>query len=68
MNDRAIIQSFEKSWAQRLVIVGLAMVVGGLLIWVGVGFRGRHIARSAAALTPVTLPTSPTTTTLPPAR
>ena len=60
MNDRAIIQSFEKSWAQRLAIVGLAVVVAALLIWVGVGFRGRHIARNAAALTPVTLPTSPT--------
>ena len=61
MNDRAIIRSFEKGWGQRLGIMALAVIVGAVLVIVGMGFRGRHIASSARALTPVTLPTAPAT-------
>jgi hypothetical protein len=59
MNDRAIVRSFEKGWGQRLGIMALAVLVAAVLVVVGMGFKGRHIARSAAALTPVTIPTTP---------
>ena len=54
MDDRAIIKSFEKGWGQRAAILGFAVVMLAILIAaLFFGFRGRHIARNAAALTPV---------------
>lgn len=50
MNDPAIIRSFEASTGKRLAIIGVFVAVIALLIYLGVEFRGRHIAQNAAAL------------------
>jgi uncharacterized membrane protein YjjB (DUF3815 family) len=58
MNDHAVIRSFETGRGRRLAIVILALAVVALVIGaVAMGFRGRHISRSADALTkPVVAP------------
>lgn len=59
IDDRDIIKSFESGWGKRLLMVGLAVAVVVLIVFVAWGFRGRHIAQNAAALTPVSIPTNP---------
>jgi hypothetical protein len=62
MNDRQVIESFEKSWGQRTAIIAFIVVVAVVLFGVlAHGFYGRHIRRDAAALQPVDVPTKPYT-------
>jgi len=60
MDDRAVIESFEKSWGQRLGILAIALVIVGVLVGlVFMGFHGRRIEQGAEALTPAKVPTQP---------
>jgi hypothetical protein len=72
MDDRAIVQSFEKGWGKRIGILVFALVVVAALVGLlFVGFHGRGISRGASALTPGAVPTQPgqpSARTVPPER
>ena len=59
MNDSDVIKTFETSWSKRFFVLGAALMVAVLIGIVGWAFHGRNISRSAAALTPITAPASP---------